>query len=177
MKTICFTIIFLLTVFVTVAQTWAPVGGGMNKTFHSLVVYNGQLCAGGAFTTADSNNSNHIAFWDGTTWSKLGTGIAGSYVSALATNNQELFVGGVFNSAGGISAFDIAKWNGASWYTVGTYGMNGSVNDLTTYNSELYAGGAFTTADGNSAKKIAKWDGTSWSNLGVGLFGGPGDCF
>jgi hypothetical protein len=46
----------------------------------------------------------HIARWNGTTWSSLGSGIDGDhpYARALAISGGNVYVGGFFTNAGGI---------------------------------------------------------------------------
>ena len=51
----------------------------MNHVY-ALTVYNGNLIAGGYFTTAGGTSANYIASWDGTAWSPLGSGM-NSYMS------------------------------------------------------------------------------------------------
>ncbi len=164
------------------AQTWSPVGTGLNGTngdIGALAEYNGELYVGGdvdyscytaGFSAAGGAPANNIAKWNGTNWSPVGTGMNGA-IHSLAVYNGELYAGGGFNSAGGIPANNIAKWDGASWSTVGT-GVNSCIKSLKVFNGELYAGGYFTTAGGNTANRIAKWNGVSWSPLGSGMDGG-----
>jgi hypothetical protein len=153
---------------------WFALGSGMNSGVCALAVYNGQLIAGGYFTTAGGVSANCIAAWDGSSWSPLGTGMNG-HVFALAEYNGRLIAGGYFTTAGGVSANYIAVWDGSSWSPLGS-GMGGvggaippGVHALTEYNGHLIAGGDFTTAGGASANYIAAWDGSSWSPLGTGM--------
>jgi hypothetical protein len=113
--------------------------------------------------------ANHIAKWDGSSWSALGSGMNGG-VSALAVDGSgNVYAGGNFTTAGGVSANFIAKWDGSSWSALGS-GMNDGVHALAVDGSgSLYAGGYFTTAGDVSANFIAKWDGNSWSALGSGM--------
>ena len=74
------------------------------------------LFLAGLFETADGVTVNHIARWDGATWSALGTGLEGPsfvYAEALATfddgSGPALYVGGDFATAGGIEANGIAR--------------------------------------------------------------------
>ena len=144
------------------------VGRGMDNLVYALTTYNGELYAGGSFTSAGGNPASCIAKWNGSTWSPVGSGMnANGIVRSLAVYNGELYAGGGFNSAGGNPASRIAKWNGTSWDSVGT-GMNDNVYSLAAYNGELYAGGAFSIAGGNFANQIAKWNGTSWSSVSGG---------
>jgi hypothetical protein len=72
----------------------------MNNTVSALAVIGPDLYAGGNFTTAGGILANHIAKWDGNSWSALGSGTDGN-VSALATDGSgHLFVGGSFYLAG-----------------------------------------------------------------------------
>ena len=143
---------------------------GMDNNVYALALDgSGNLYAGGWFHIAGSVAANHIAKWDGTGWSALGSGMSSS-VSALAMDGSgNLYAGGTFTTAGGVAANYIAKWDGTGWSALGS-GLGSSVSALAMDGSgNLYAGGAFTTAGGEAANYIAKWDGTSWSALGSGL--------
>src|SRR5262249_24972436 len=135
------------------------------------------LYAGGLFTTAGGVAANHIAKWDGSRWSALGSGIGGVglvEVQALKVfddgTGPALYAGGLFTTAGGIAANNIAKWNGGQWSPLGT-GVNTNVFALTVFDDgtgpALYAGGLF-------AGYIAKWDARLrlWSGLLSGIQGG-----
>ena len=146
----------------------------MNSAVWAPTVYNGDLIAGGDFSTAGGVSAKRTAKWNGTSWSPLGSGME-TYVNALTVYNGELIAGGLFTTAGGVSANRIAKWNGTSWSPLGS-GMNSAVYSLTVFDDgsgpALYAGGAFSTAGAVTTGRIAKWDGTSWSALGNELITG-----
>jgi hypothetical protein len=128
----------------------------MNNLVTSLTVYNGDLIAGGSFTTADGNVANYIARWDGSTWQQLGLG-TNSFVLDMEIYNGELVAGGSFPIAGGVTVNRIARWDGSTWQPLGS-GMNAYVETLTVYGGALIAGGNFTTAGGKSAYHIAAWN-------------------
>jgi trimeric autotransporter adhesin len=54
---------------------WSPLGAGLNSGINDFVVFDSgdgrgpALYAGGSFTTAGGQPANHIASWDGTSWS------------------------------------------------------------------------------------------------------------
>lgn len=157
--------------------SWSAVGSGVtggnvswNTAVHALVVYNGELYVAGNFTTAGGISANHIAKWNGSSWSALSSGMS-DRVQSLAVYNGELFAGGDFQYASGNLVDHITKWNGTSWMGVGG-GMNHCcpyVSALAVYNGELFAGGNFSTAGGITANHIAKWNGSAWSVVGGGL--------
>jgi len=156
------------------AQNWAPLGTGLVSAsnygggeFISSAIYNGELYAGGVFDSAGDVAVSHIAKWNGTNWSNVGSGVTG-WVRAMAVYNGELYAGGVFDSAGGIAAKNIAKWNGANWSSVSS-GANSMIIDFVVYNGELHAAGVFDTIGGIAANRIAKWNGTNWSPVGEGI--------
>jgi len=128
---------------------------------------NNLLYAGGYFITAGGITVNHIAKWNGTDWSALGTGTDGK-VTALCMHNGELYAGGAFTTAGGVSAKNIAKWNGNSWQALGA-GVDGQVYCLYSYKGNLYIGGDNLFSFGDDKRYITKWDGTTYSALGSGV--------
>ena len=143
------------------AQTWNTLSTGTNDWVDALkgdtlnILY-----AGGYFTQAGGNNIAHVAKWNGTNWSSLGTGVDQG-VHALEIINGDLYVGGEFLNAGGNSAVRIAKYDGSVWTGFGN-GLGGSVNAIAEYNGEIYAGGL---------GGLQKWNGTNWVELGSGIGG------
>ena len=170
MKKIIFSFLITLSSLAAQSQVWNSVGAAPLSWWVDVVYADSArnaLYIGGMFSTPFS----HIAKWDGTTMSGLGTGMNGE-VFSMAEYNGSLFAGGTFATAGGVIASGIAKWNGSAWSAVGT-GMNSgsNVNALCVYNGELYAGGTFNTAGGVPVTGIAKWNGVSWSAVGTGTNG------
>jgi hypothetical protein len=154
--------------------------GTNNSVFVLKVLANGDLIAGGAFTTAGVTSANRVALWNGTTWSALGTGVAAAgspNVQAVTVMpNGDLIVGGRFDTAGGITVNNIARWDGANWSALGTGMTGGFTNSVRTLavlnNGDLVAGGDFTAAGGTAALFIARWNGSAWFSMGSGFTGG-----
>ena len=73
----------------------------------------GNVYAGGDFTFIGTVPANHIAKWDGSAWSALGSGISGN-VYALAVSGNNLYAGGYFVAAGGVTVNNVAKWDGST---------------------------------------------------------------
>lgn len=187
-------------------QTWSAVGGGMNASGYryvtELLVFDEDgtgpnppfLFAGGNFTTAGGVPATGIARWGGSSWSPVGTGIAGGIlqtVGALAEfdddgpgpNPPSLIAGGSFSTAGGVAVNGIAKWDGAAWSSLAggvTAAIFPLVEDITIFDDDgpgpnpavLIAGGHFEQAGGVSVDNVARWDGSAWSGLGGGITGG-----
>lgn len=147
------------------------VGGGMNGAVYCLQVYNGELYAGGEFTTAGSVFAEGIAKWNGTSWSALpngpsAAGIGTVIVGTMAVFNNELYVGGGFDSIGNQLANGFAKWNGSSWSAPDNgNSLNsryGWIRKLAVSNNTLYA----------VADSIYKFNGSSWTNTNFGKVDG-----
>jgi hypothetical protein len=132
-----------------------------------MAVSGNNLYVGGQFTTAGGVTVNHIARWDGSSWSALGSGVGGD-VLAIAVSGNDVYAGGFFNTAGGAPARNIAKWNGSTWSALGS-GPDYYVRVMGISGSDLYVGGDFTNAGGVPANHVAKWNGSAWSALGSGL--------
>jgi hypothetical protein len=135
----------------------------------SLAASGTNLFAGGGFfwvTNADGGvvQANLIARWDGSSWSSLGSGLAGedpfSSVRGMAVcSDGNLYAAGLFTSASGAPASLIARWDGRTWWPLGEgisgNGLNGaSVSALAASGTSLFVGGSFTVA-GNVASAYA----------------------
>ncbi|MFO1076789.1 MAG: hypothetical protein U1E73_03585 [Planctomycetota bacterium] len=154
---------------------WVPVwGSGLTHAVECLAVDGPDVIAGGTFLAADNSICNGIARRVGSTWTAMGSGVAGggATVKAVArAANGIVFAGGDFTTAGGTAVSNIASWNGSSWSALGT-GTNGPVLALlVAANGDLIAGGDFTTAGGVTRNRVARWNGTAWSPLAIGMDG------
>jgi hypothetical protein len=161
-------------------SAWSMLGTGMNQAgVYALTVYNGELIAGGNFTSAGGVAASNIARWNGSTWAPLGLGVSGGFlpVLALGVYNGELYAGGDFTSAGGVSANRVARWNGSSWAACNS-GASATVLAFYVRNNELVMGGNFTTAGGQTVNRIARWNGgANWYPTPSGGMNGPVRAF
>ena len=163
---------------------WSPLRNGLVGPVHALAVFDdgggAALYVGGEFVqTGGGQTVNHVARWNGTSWSALGTG-TDDHVLALAVyddgNGDALYAGGYFSSAGGAPANRVARWDGVSWSSLGSGlggGFNRYVDELVVFDdgsgAALHAGGRFSTAGGNPANGIARWNGAGWARLDGGV--------
>jgi hypothetical protein len=156
-------------------STWAALGdglGGRNGLFDAkaLVKVNGEIFAGGYFTSAGGAAATNVARWNGTNWLAVGDGFSEGVVWSLANMGGEVYAGGSFTNVAGISANHVARWDGVRWFPLPAGPTNGYVLGLTTYGGSLYVGGTFTsviTSKGVRPCGIARWDGNEWSAIGT----------
>ncbi len=156
---------------------WTPLASTMSGWVFALAVRpNGEVIAGGNFTSINGVDANYIARWDGTTWHPMG-GLANNIdvnVRTMATMpNGDVVVGGNFYTANGVIVRSVARWNGSTWSSLAggmgdTFGAEINVLKVAP-NGDLYAGGTFVAAGGNPANYIARWNGSAWSGLGSGM--------
>jgi hypothetical protein len=156
-------------------------GGADNPVLAAATDDSGNVYIGGTFKVVGNVVANQVAKWNGSSWSALGSGMAGgppfsTVVEALAVSGSDLYAGGWFTNAGGVAANNVAKWNGTNWSALGSdfrgtedYGLGPAIYALAIVGSNLYAGGAFTNVGGVAANNVAKWDGNGWSALGSGV--------
>jgi hypothetical protein len=158
-------------------RTWHALGAGLTKSSglcicYAITKFGSDIIFGGIFDAADGVSANHIAAWNGSTFSALGAGMAGGVsqaVRALDVDGTYLYAGGFFVTAGGVTVNHIARWNG-SWSAMGTgIDIVGSVRAVLVNGADVYIGGNFTTAGGVTCGGIAKWNGSTWSDLDGGM--------
>ncbi|MCH8495289.1 MAG: T9SS type A sorting domain-containing protein [Balneolales bacterium] len=121
-------------------QEWHDVDGGIeqpegvNVGVLSLAEYDGHLYVAGSFEGLNSITQpvNSIARWNGTSWSRVGSGLtysgSNALISAIDVIDEGIIVAGNFEEAGGIPAETIARWNGSDWFS---YNIDGLESDLT----------------------------------------------
>lgn len=159
-----------IAAFDPVTGTWTALGSGANARVQALAVLpNGDLVAGGVFSTIGGIAATGIARWNGTTWSPLGNGISGGVRALAVMANGDLAAGGAFQSAIGSV---VARWNGVSWSAFGAgLGTGGPIYNpdflaalVVRPNGDLVAGGLFSGPGGGT---VSLWNGTTWTGLGA----------
>lgn len=162
---------------------WASMGVQGNNDFAwastLTVMPSGDLVVGGSFADIGQLSVRNIARWNGSIWSRMGSGFDGSVTSLASLPDGRTAVGGTFASAGDLTTGHVAVWDGAHWTTPGN-GVDGFVNavaflpngDLIVAGSFGHAGGTAVTHGGSvGVMNLARWDGSSWSEMGSGLNG------
>jgi len=132
-------------------SSWSALGNWTSGFVDALqVLPNGELIAGGAFTSAGGVPANNIARWNGAVWSPLGAGLNGGVEALELLGNGDLVAVGAFTGSGAVPAQRIARWNGTSWQGFGG-GITGGAPTTATYlaTGQLFLGGTFFYADGN----------------------------
>lgn len=172
--------LLIIAQYITHAQTWTAITNNQGFDDQVICLYaddaNNTLYAGGAFTKVDGTTVNGIAKWDGTQWTPMGDGFAGStpYVYSITKYNNDIYAAGQFVASGTTTVNGIARWDGTQWQPVDggltlttqfDYGAS-----LHVYNNELYVGGRFSTVGSSSlaVNNLAKWDGTKWQTVADG---------
>jgi len=95
---------------------WHPMGAVMSGPpdivgfwVSALAIHDGNLIAGGRFSTAGGVTANNIARWNGSEWHPLVTGM-NRRVQTLTVHDGYLIAGGDFTTAGGQTASFTARW-------------------------------------------------------------------
>jgi hypothetical protein len=152
-------------------STWRPLGEGFGggepiTIVTALCIYNGDLIAAGNFQFSGATSVNHIARWNGVSWSPLGEGIgddpANDSIGDMVVYNGDLIVGGSFTIAGSQAVNNIARWNGGAWGPLNG-GLTGeglvtNVRALAVYDGSLFVGGDFDFAGEFQSANMARWD-------------------
>lgn len=164
---------------------WHGFGNGSFAPIRALTVYNGELIAGGDYST---NQPSHLAVlrrWDGTVWQSVGGGVSGGLtetrVLALTVFDEKLIVGGQFSDAGGTrTSNNVTQWNGSNWLPMGSgvaggFRQDDSVRALAVHQNRLIVGGSFSLVGTHDWPFVASWNGSAWEQL-PGLNGDLPGC-
>ena len=159
--------------------SWSALGAGISPGGSGGISVNalafdasGNLYAGGSFYSAGAVTANHIAKWNGSTWSALGSGMGMSVNALLVDASGNVYAGGWFFSTGsGVPVSRIAKWNGSSWAALAEEVENVVFALTADAAGTIFAGGFFGTAGKKICNNIASFNGTSWRSYGTGFDG------
>lgn len=137
----------------TALNSWAY-AGYMSGAVRALCSGNGNVYAAGDFTSP----GNHVAKYNGSIWSELGSGTGGAYPwpQTIAADGENVYLGGQFLLAGGTVVHYLAHWNGSSWSSFGS-GLNDWVTAIGLSRNALFVAGGFTIAGDKTASGFAVW--------------------
>jgi hypothetical protein len=168
-------------------NTWSALGSGIagsRSDVSSIAISpTGVIYIGGGFTEASGNtNCKYIAYWNGSVWAPLATGLNydvyclnfqsdGSSGSTMP--KYRLLIGGAFTDADGANGDYFCYWSGSSFKSFTDFGateLNGSVQSIDINpNGTIVIGGNFTNAGGDAnADYVAAWRGNNWGALMAG---------
>lgn len=149
------------------AFTWDPLGGGTDARVTTLLkLSNNDLLVAGDFADAGGVTCTHVARWNGSTYTPLGSGVVGEPVCAAELNGT-IYLGGTFQNF----LNDLAVWNGTTWqYGNVQNGMAPHVFELFVWNGTLYAGSEASGFSG-TMDQVFKLDNGNWTPVGQALNG------
>ena len=95
--------------------SWSALASGVSAlstpaVYAIAALPNGDVVAGGYFTSAGGVQANHVARWNGSAWSALGSGVNGAVYSVAFSSAGQLAVGGNFQIAGGLASKGLARF-------------------------------------------------------------------
>lgn len=104
------------------AQSWVPVGPGLDNVAQALAASNDALFVGGYMGSTHGGAPNtmpYIAQFNATGWSSLGVGLSFD-VRALAATNTALFAGGDFTTTAEFTSLNyVGQWKDGAWCVTG----------------------------------------------------------
>lgn len=158
-------------------STWSPLGSGVSgrnvdeyvtdEVTAISAASDGTIYAGGGFLTAGGKKARHVAKWDGSNWSALGSGVDGPVCAlALAPDGTLYAAWNISKPDRKMSEGHVSQWKGSAWSVLKS-GTNDNVTALAVApDGTLYAARSlykdFILQEGYGAK----WNGSSWTPIG-----------
>jgi hypothetical protein len=149
--------------------SWSALGSGVTGTpsypvppptlrpvTHLGVRSNGELVVAGDFTTAGGIAADGLARWNGTTWSSLGFGPAGTRLTTMRVLQNDDVLVGTDNSFG---SYTTQRWNGSTWTTLGLASQTAWNAFCEQPNGTLLAQ---RTGYLSPLSELLVWNGTAW---------------
>ena len=139
--------------------SWSLLGSANGEVSAVTCLPNGDIVVGGYMTAIAGIPVNHVARWNGTSWSPMGSGLDGLVMALLTLPNGDVVAGGNFSTAGGTWVQHIARWDGSTWSPMASGTGSIWVQSL----ARLLNGDLVAMTDNG----IMRWNGSSWSPLGA----------
>jgi hypothetical protein len=146
---------------------WAPIGtqSPSGNTVECFVEHEGNLYAGGRFTSAGGQQAFGLARFDGSVWTPLPQSPP-LEIYALTEFEGQIVAGGGLNSG----TPRVAVWNGQSWAPFPVQPPSIVIEGLAVLDGQLIAGG--TESDG---QVVYRWNGSTWESITANLTGAVGE--
>jgi trimeric autotransporter adhesin len=166
-----------IAAFDLTSGTWSRLAGGLNAEPTALATLpDNSLVAVGPFAIAGDLVVPGIARWDGTSWSRIDTGLR-SISTVHRTPDGSLLGVGTFRTGPTLTA-GIGRFDGTRWSLLVPASIGGTVTELTTLpDGQIVIAGWIWSVGDLQTSNIARWDGSAWRAFGPGLRnnGRPGD--
>lgn len=144
-------------------------GTGPGRLFAAQALPNGDLVVGGDFVGVDAVAANHIARFDGTTWSPLGGGMDGPVAHVASLPNGAVVAIGSFTVAGGVPAAGIALWQAGAWSAHPAAPAPPGTAWAVFADGRLATAYQVSTGPTSATIAVELWDGTGWRTIGTGF--------
>ena len=151
--------------------SWSVVGNSFDLGVTAIASHDGELYAGGLFTSAGGQPVNYIARLSGNTWLDAGNTVGMSYVPAMAICSHGVYAGGITNLTDEVDMNNLIRYDGTQWGNIGEgvgdpeYGGQ-VVNAVIRRDGQTYIGGRFDQVGGVRSMHVAQWDGDQWIDIG-----------
>ncbi len=146
------------------AMGTGPTGRAVDGYVRSLAAHGTDVYVGAdSVDIAGIANADHVARWNGSAWSAVGSNTAHTngwfpataFFYGLSTMGSFVFAAGSFQNANGIAAADnLAYFDGTTWRPIGSDGAGngpllGQLTAVQSFRGKVYAAGNFTRAGGD----------------------------
>ena len=155
-----------------VAETWQPVGAGLNGSVSALASDGVNLFAAGQFTASGATTIFGAGQWDGNAWSSIGMPAGGQVTSVSVWNGKAVFP---TQATFGIGVGRLKVWDGLTLSTIpgdslahnrGYMTVSGRMlNQVGTWGTKLVVSGTLFRNGLTPYPGVAVYDGTQWSSI------------
>jgi hypothetical protein len=152
-------------------SAWQDMGGGVGnginhpaewlypENVHTMIMFNGDLIAGGRFDSVAGQAARALARWDGARWSPLGP-VTGNdsvmTIEALAVAGNALYVAATVHDPSNLQDYRILRLDGDHWTEIAR--PDSAVRAFAVVGDQLYIAGRFRAISGVHAGGIARYD-------------------
>ena len=151
----------------TIALVTAATANNGSPRMNDLVIWQGDLIAGGSFTSLDGVEIDGVARWDGAAWHPLGD-VGFQLVEEVFVQNGDLYALSVWSDQ------SVYRWDGEIWVGVpeariGCSGLSVVSSEALFFAGDLYVSGVTWSSDGGDLGGVGRWTDGHWESLAGGM--------
>lgn len=150
-------------------QSWSGLGAGPGAV-RDLCWLGNEVFAIENYQLSKQVDSQAVVRWDGSTWSRVDSGLAAGIIMNVAADSQYAYLS---LEERDFKHMQVCRWNGHAFQTIRRFSCFGITDVMKAGKGKVFLGGSLRGIDGEVFDNLSEWDGNKMKGLGKTSNAGP----